>query len=208
MISRPKGAPVRAIGAAPPGHDRCDTIPPPMPMPMSKPKTPWRAAASAASAALLGLAALTAAAAPPKPAPIEGVVTKVVDGDTLLLQPVGQAPIDVRIRDIDAPEICQAWGPEAKQALEEMALGKPAQLQSHGRDSWGRTIGTLTIDGQNLGKRMVEEGHAWSVRTRWDNGPLVKQERQAQALRRGLHATPGAQMPKDFRREKGSCPRP
>jgi endonuclease YncB( thermonuclease family) len=154
------------------------------------------------------VAATCAQAAPPKPEPVQGVVTKVIDGDSLLLQPAGQPPIEVRLRDIDAPEICQPWGPEAKRALEELALGKPAELTRHARDRWERTIGTLLIDGQDVGKRMVEEGHAWSVRTRWDRGPLVKQERQAQALRRGLHASTGAQMPKDFRREHGPCVTP
>jgi len=172
-----------------------------------------------AAAALLGAAlALHAAAqskpatAPSKPAAaqaaVQGVVTKVIDGDTLLLQPAGKPPIDVRLRDIDAPEICQAWGPEAKKALEEMALGKEAVLVPSSRDSYGRTVGYVTVDEQNLSKRLVEEGHAWSVRFKWDNGPLVKQERQAKALGRGLHATPGAVMPKDFRRDKGACPKP
>ena len=54
---------------------------------------------------------------------------------------------------------------------------------------------------------MVSEGHAWSTRTKWDNGPLVKQERQAMALKRGLHATPGAVMPKHFR-VTTKCPPP
>ncbi len=168
-------------------------------------------AGSLAAAGLLALAAATAShaasAQAQAQAPVEGVVTRVIDGDSLLLQPAGKAPLEVRLRDIDAPESCQAWGPEAKKALEEFALGKTAELRSFGRDSYGRTIGTLTIDGQNLGARMVQEGHAWSVRTRWDNGPLVKQERQAKALGRGLHSQGGAVMPRHFRATT-KCPAP
>lgn len=140
-------------------------------------------------------------------APVQGVVTKVIDGDTLVVQIAGKPPLDVRIKDIDAPEICQAHGPEAKKALEELALGKTASVVTSARDSFGRTIATLTIDGQSVGKRMVEDGHAWSVRFKYDRGPLVKQERQAKALNRGLHQQFGAQMPKDFRRSKGPCPK-
>jgi hypothetical protein len=48
---------------------------------------------------------------------------------------------------------------------------------------------------------------AWSIRSRWDQGPLVKQEKMARALSRGLHATPGAMQPKEFRRLHGTCDR-
>lgn len=155
--------------------------------------------------ACLAIAATAAAAAPPAAARLAGVVTRVIDGDTVVVQVAGRAPMDVRLRDIDAPESCQPWGPEAKKALEEMALGQNVELTPHGRDSYGRTVATLVVDGQNLGRRMVEEGHAWSVRTKWDNGPLVKQERQAKALNRGLHTQAGALPPREFRRVHGAC---
>jgi endonuclease YncB( thermonuclease family) len=157
-------------------------------------------------AALVAAAALTAQAAPkPAAAPIEGVINRIIDGDTLVLQPQGKPPIDVRLRDVDAPEICQAHGPEAKKALEQLALGKTAQLTVSARDSHGRSIGLVTVDGQSLSKLMVAEGHAWSTRGRYDRGPLMKEERMAIALRRGLHATEGAVMPKDFRKTNGPC---
>lgn len=170
---------------------------------------PRGSAAALLCVVALALCALPAAAQKREAAaPIQGTVLRVIDGDTLVLQVAERAPIDVRLRDMDAPELCQAHGPEAKKALEEMALGKAATLVTAGRDSFGRTIGSLTIDGQNLAARMVQEGHGWSVRYRYDNGPLVKQERQAKALGRGLHATAGAVMPRDFRKNNGPCPAP
>lgn len=161
-------------------------------------------AAFAALAAGLVLAA-GGAAAKPAATPIEGVINRIIDGDTLTLQPQGKPPIEVRLRDMDAPEICQPHGPEAKKALEEMALGKTAKLTVSARDSFGRSIGLVMVDGQSLSKLMVAEGHAWSARWRSDRGPLMKEERMATALRRGLHATSGAVMPKDFRKTNGPC---
>lgn len=155
---------------------------------------------------LLACAATGAAAR--DSAPVEGVVTKVIDGDTLIVQIAGKPPLDVRLKDIDAPEICQQHGPEAKKALEEFALGKTASVVTSARDSYGRTIAALTIEGKSLSRLMVSEGHAWSVRFKYDRGPLVKEERAAKALNRGLHQQFGAQMPKDFRRTKGPCPKP
>jgi micrococcal nuclease len=144
----------------------------------------------------------------PLPKTLQGLVSHVSDGDTLTLQLPDRAPMQVRLRDIDAPEICQPWGEEAKRALSDLALNKVATLQVSARDSYGRTIGTLLIDDLNVSRYLVENGHAWSVRTRWDQGPLVKQEKMARALTRGLHAQGGAIQPKEWRRTRGACPRP
>lgn len=138
---------------------------------------------------------------------ITGVISRVTDGDTLTLQSEGRSPIEVRLRDIDAPEICQDYGVDAKKALERFALGKPATLTVSARDSFGRTVGNVVVEGQSLSKWMVAEGHAWSARTRFDRGPLMKEERMATALHRGIHATSGAVLPKDFRKTHGPCKR-
>ncbi len=136
---------------------------------------------------------------------VEGVVSKVHDGDSLWIKPQAQPPIVVRLRDIDAPELCQSWGEEAQRALSELALGKPAVLYTFGRDSHGRTLGKVQVDDVDLARRMVEDGNAWSIRSRWDLGPLVKQERMAKALGRGLHSRAGAEPPWKFRATHGPC---
>ena len=146
-----------------------------------------------------------AAAAPAEGRTVHGVVTKVTDGDSLWIAPPAQREVEVRLRDIDAPEICQVWGEEARRALAEWVLGKTVVLRITGRDQHGRTLGYVEVDDVDVGPKMVEEGHAWSARTTWDRGPLVKQERMAAALRRGLHGLPGAVMPRDFRQAHGPC---
>lgn len=147
----------------------------------------------------------TAWAAKPAAPPLQGVVTQVTDGDSLRFTPAGQAAIVVRLADIDAPEICQPWGAEARRALSDLALNKAAQLRTVGRDVHGRTLAVLTVEGVNVAQRLVEEGHAWSNRGRNDRGPFVKQERMAKALSRGLHVGGQAIKPADFRRSHGPC---
>jgi micrococcal nuclease len=163
-------------------------------------------AARAGAAALAALLCVGVVAAEPRAKrSLQGVVTQVTDGDSLWMAPAGQRAVEVRVRDMDAPEICQAWGVEAKRALRELVLGKTVVLRIAGRDAYGRTLGDVQAGGADVARKMVEEGHAWSTRTRWDRGPLVKQERVARALKRGLHGQPGAMMPRDFRQGHGPC---
>ncbi len=155
------------------------------------------------------LAGTSAQAATPAKAPVsqavQGIVTQVTDGDTLWLKPADGKPVEVRLRDIDAPEVCQPWGEEARKALQELALNKVASLTVQARDKYGRAVGTLMIEDTNVSRFLVENGHAWSTRSRYDQGPLVKQERMAAALRRGLHGQSGAIQPWEWRRSRGAC---
>ena len=159
----------------------------------------------------LAPAAPAAAAAPPATPSIDGSVLRVVDGDTLWLLPAqGSLPFAVRLRGIDAPEICQPWGPEARAALEVRLRGLRVSLRvpaSRTHDGHGRMLATVVLDGVDINRELVIEGHAWSDRYRNDRGPYVKQERMAQAFGRGLHAAGGAELPRDFRHRHGPCPR-
>lgn len=160
-----------------------------------------------ALAACAGLTlTLPAASAPTVASGLEGVVTQVSGGDTLLFTPRSGTPLEVRLRDIDAPLPCQPGGPAARKALADLALNKPALMRPAGRDGQGRTVAALLVDEVNVGQRLVEEGQAFSQRGRNDQGPYVKQERMAKALGRGLHAAGGALSPSEFRRAHGPCP--
>jgi micrococcal nuclease len=148
-------------------------------------------------------------------APLVGTVTHVSDGDSLWFKPAAPAPalpIEVRLADIDAPEICQPGGEPAKQALAALALGKTGRLTPLARDSYGRTVAKLEISGDtrqiNVAAQLVEDGHAYSARSRNGRGPLLKQERVAAALGRGVHGMPGAVLPAEFRRTQGPCTKP
>ena len=159
-----------------------------------------------AAAALLMFTQPALAARPAaKPESMQAMVTHISDGDSLWIKPDAGVAIKLRLRDVDAPEICQSWGPQSRSALESLLLHQSVNVQVSGRDSYGRSVGLVFLDGVNIGTRQVEEGHAWSARTRWDRGPLVKQERVARALARGLHSQSDAENPRDFRKRNGPC---
>jgi endonuclease YncB( thermonuclease family) len=152
----------------------------------------------------LALALCPAAAIAAAPV-IQGQVTGVIDGNRLWVLPPGGQPVQVRLSGIDAPELCQPWGPDARAALNDWVAGHTASVQPVGRAEGGMVVGVLTVDGSNINQHMVEEGHAWSQRLRSGHGPYLKQERVAHALARGLHGAGGAVLPSDFRRTHGPC---
>jgi endonuclease YncB( thermonuclease family) len=157
---------------------------------------------------LVAALALGAVAAPPVHE-FEGTVVRVVDGDSVHVAPAdGGALVTVRLHGIDAPEICQPHGLQAKQALEEMVFEQRVRARPIGIDDHGRLLARLAKGGADVGDRLVRDGHAWSYRYRDDKGPYVMQERMARALQRGLHADRAAEPPRLFRRRHGPCPAP
>lgn len=136
---------------------------------------------------------------------LSGVVSHVTDGDTLWVRPEGGAPVKVRLQGIDAPERCQAWGPQAREALAARVLHRQVQVRVRAKDDYQRTIGVVELDGQDVAAWLVREGHAWSQRYRKSLGPYAVQEGEARAAGRGLFASSAAVLPGDFRRLHGPC---
>ncbi len=155
--------------------------------------------------ALLALLAIQAPAATLQAQ--SGVVTRVVDGDTLWVKTSASAqPLKVRIQGIDAPEICQPGGVQARDALKREVLGKSVSVTSRARDDYGRTVGTLRLEGQDMGRWMVAQGYAWVYSYRHKKGPYADELRQAQSARRGVFSDAAAEEPRLFRKRHGSCP--
>ena len=135
-----------------------------------------------------------------------GIVTRVVDGDTVWVQIAGSSePLKVRIQGIDAPEICQAGGIHAQGALKSHVLGQSVTLTSRAHDDYGRTVGSLHVQGQDVGRWLVANGHAWVYSYRHKKGPYADEFAQAQAARRGVFGDATAEEPRLFRKRHGTC---
>ena len=135
-----------------------------------------------------------------------GVVTRVVDGDTVWVQTTPERQtLKVRLSGIDAPEICQAGGVQARAALQQRVLGQQVTLAFQRHDDYGRVLATVALDGEDLGLWMVRNGHAWSYRYRRSAGPYAAEQAQAMQARRGLFESGSAENPRLFRKRHGSC---
>lgn len=141
-------------------------------------------------------------------AAFEGTVTYVTDGDSLWVRPLaGGEPVEVRLQGIDAPEICQPHGREARAALAALALHRPVTVRPRARDRYERVLARVRLGRQDLGGWMVGQGHAWSDGWRGRRGPYARQQAQAAHARLGLWRSGSALEPRLFRQRHGSCRR-
>lgn len=154
----------------------------------------------------IGALSTPATAAQASRATYSGVVIRVVDGDTVWVS-IGatQPPLKVRLQGVDAPEICQAGGLQARDALSGRVLGQRVTIASRAHDDFGRTVGTVYLQGQDINRWLVASGHAWVYTFRQKKGPYAEEFAQAQAARRGLFKDAAADEPRAFRKSRGSC---
>ena len=154
----------------------------------------------------LFLLAALAAALPLHAATFRGVVSHVTDGDTLWVKPGGRGEaVEIRLVDLDAPENCQAFGPQARRALVARVLHQTVVVRTRGVDEFQRTLAQVSHRGRDVNAWLVREGHAWSSTFHGKRGPYEKLEDEARAARRGLWANGSPVEPRSFRRSHGRC---
>lgn len=136
----------------------------------------------------------------------EALVVHVTDGDTLWVRPVTGGPAQsIRIEGIDAPELCQAHGPLARQALADRVTRERVTVAPSGQDDFGRTVARIELADEDIGSWLVMNGHAWSYRFRRHPGPYAQEQAAARSARIGLWQMARPIEPRKFRRWHGPC---
>jgi len=99
---------------------------------------------------------------PPPPleclAPSEVIVTKIIDGDTVVVE----GGYHARLLGIDADEKGYPCYESAKTRLEELVLGKEVRLEKDVTDidQYNRCLRYIFLDAQNINLQLVKEGEA------------------------------------------------
>ncbi|MCE2898582.1 MAG: thermonuclease family protein [Betaproteobacteria bacterium] len=133
---------------------------------------------------------------------IRGRVARVHDGDTLTVRQDGRQ-VKVRLVDIDAPELAQPHGRDAREALEAMVLREAVTVRTTGNDRYRRVLGLVERerDGLDVNLELVRRGHAWAYsRSSLRHRSVEGLEAQARLARRGLWTEPDPERPSDWRR--------
>lgn len=145
-------------------------------------------------------------------------VVFVSDGDTLwvrrLRQRAGAAHLGpsqkLRLKGIDAPETCQQGGVASRNALAGLVLNRFVRVHAQGRDTYGRRLARIDIDGVDVGAALLEQGWAWvywkESRRQGFVDVYEKLEQGARIHHRGVFAQTDPMHPKVFRKYMGPCP--
>ncbi len=152
---------------------------------------------------LAAYAALACAAAAAR-ADFSGEVVRILDGDTLEVL-VNKIPVRVRLAEIDAPEKAQPFGTRARQALAAITFRRDVQVIEAGKDRYGRTIGTVVVNGTSANRTMVASGMAWAYRAYLIDKSLLSVEEEARAAKRGLWADAEPVPPWEWRASQRSA---
>ena len=137
---------------------------------------------------------------------IQGKVVSVADGDTITVLDAEKNQHKIRLQGIDAPEKAQAFGAKSKQALYEMVHGKTVQVSFEKSDKYGRILGKVLLDGQDICHQQIKAGLAWHYKKYQNQQPLVDREAYsasetaAKNEKLGLWSDPRPMAPWDFRK--------
>ena len=139
-------------------------------------------------------------------------VLSISNGQQLLIELDGQGRA-VRLARLQAPRRSQSpWTSRALVAIKALVkVGDPALFELRSRDVYGRLVGRLLIDGQDLGAALIRQGAvvAWDgFLGRCDDLNYSALEREAASAQLGLwSAQPPIERPWDvMEREAGGEP--
>lgn len=126
---------------------------------------------------------------------VRGSVTKVIDGDTVIIRPYSGKLFKCRLYGIDAPELPhdgnpgQPYGRAAARELNNLVLNSSVEITLTGESSYDREICVIKKMGVDINLEMVRRGYARAYR-KYLKGPYASKyiaaENEARKMRRGL----------------------
>ena len=133
------------------------------------------------------------------------LVVGISDGDTIKVRCADQPQMVIRLAEIDAPEMAQAFGQRSKEMLSTLCFKKRAEIRPSTRDRYGRTVARVICTGTDANAAMVRSGMAWAY-IRYLTDPQIRaMELVARRERLGLWVDAHPVPPWEWRksREKG-----
>ncbi|MCR2109165.1 thermonuclease family protein [Campylobacter upsaliensis] len=139
---------------------------------------------------------------------LTGKVSKVIDGDTIELlakeNPYNHiTKLKIRLYGIDAPELKQAYGKEAKEYISALVLKQEVSLIIENKDKYDRIVDTLFLKGQDINKEMVKNGYAHAYES--FSKKYLAEQADAKMFKLGLWQDERVMSPSEFRMLKNEA---
>ncbi len=133
---------------------------------------------------------------------LQAHVTSVEDGDSLVVRTVAASDsLTIHIAGVDAPEMSQPGGPEAKAFLAALVSGKTITVRL--KPTLER-LARVEVDGSDVSLLLVRNGMAWHCPRFAKEDDLAAAEADARRARRGFWSRPQP-MPPWLHRGVGVC---
>ena len=133
-------------------------------------------------------------------AELKGKVIKVSDGDTIMILTEEKRPVRIRLDKIDAPEKKQAFGYQSKKYLSSLIFRKDIIVKYKKIDRYGRVLGIIYYDGQDINLLMIKSGMAHHYRHFDKTLEYMIAEKEARENRVGLWQDANPIEPYQFRK--------
>ena len=135
-----------------------------------------------------------------------GIVSRVLDGDSLIVKISGNRSVEIRLAEIDAPEKNQPYSDVSRNELMNLIGGKPVRMEIYDVDAYGRIVAHVyrLSDQLHVNAWMVGQGLAWVYIKYAEDEKLITLQKNARQQRRGLWSLPDSQQipPWVYRRRK------
>lgn len=126
----------------------------------------------------------------------------VIDGDTLKVSHPGGMQT-IQLHTIDAPELLQPFGLQAKDSLSSMALNQTLTIYPVGRGKQGHTLAWVFLGSNSLNRVQVEKGYAWWNRQdKQHEAKIGGLENAARAAKSGLWSDATSISPWEWREKQ------
>lgn len=118
-----------------------------------------------------------------------GPFVSIVDGDSFKVKLQGVV-MDVRLQGIDAPEIDQPFGRDARKILERFLRDKEVVLVFEDVDHYGRIVARAWVGRVDINREMILRGAAWFDAEYAHDDELFNAEQTARDAKNGLWSLP------------------
>jgi micrococcal nuclease len=130
------------------------------------------------------------------------ILEKVIDGDTVQIQDQDRH-YRLRLLDIDAPELHQAFGKQSRRSLIQLCVKATITINVEGLDPYGRQLGHLYCNGTEASQAQVAQGMAWFNDRYSKRTSLQTLQQQAQEQGLGLWQSARPMPPWQWRKLYG-----
>ncbi len=133
---------------------------------------------------------------------IKGIITNVIDGNTIEISCGDHEKYKVLLHGIDSPEPGQNYSEQAKRLLSKLLYMKSVTILIQGKDRLGTRLGEVLVDGASDPRHeLIKEGLAWTS----EKEPIIELESlkdQARSMGKGLWKEENPIPPWIFRRQQ------